>query len=405
MLTRCGNARILAIIFALLIPKYALSLEFNARGSFKIVIFTDLHQGEGDEKDSQNSLLQRNVIDRESPDLIIYLGDMVSGWIGGSKSNWFHDRWKDVTGYAHSKGIPYAFTLGNHDDEADLSRLEIVKLASKLGGNLSVTKVGPENVRGVTNYWVNIHKHGSQDIAARLWFFDSMNYGCADSEASWGCIGYDGVKWLKEESSNIPNVPMSLAFVHIPLPDLRLAYGDPFVVGTRQEDSACPTVSTGFLKQAADSNIGAIFSGHDHQNDFLGNVHFPSFGNGSNVQSGFGSPTEATILMGYGRKSGFGSYGPGKLTNGARVLELWDVSNTNAVVQTRSFYISSPQQFLYSPLALMDTWITNYQGAREFQRTPTIKARVQEACSSSKLFYGQPILLSIFISVLSVCFS
>ena len=54
MQTRFGNAWALVILIALLTQKYALSLEFNARGSFKIVMFTDLHQGEGDEKDSQN---------------------------------------------------------------------------------------------------------------------------------------------------------------------------------------------------------------------------------------------------------------------------------------------------------------------------------------------------------------
>ena len=53
-------------------------------------------------------------------------------------------------------------------------------------------------------------------------------------------------------------------------------------------------------------DVLATFSGHDHDNDF----------------SGFYNKEEKEIELVYGRKSGFGSYGPKNMEVGATVIEL-----------------------------------------------------------------------------------
>ena len=52
----------------------------------------------------------------------------------------------------------------------------------------------------------------------------------------------------------------------------------------------CPVVNTNFYKVMKDHKIQAGFCGHDHNNDFGGHYN--------------------DVELVYGRKSGFGSYGP-----------------------------------------------------------------------------------------------
>lgn len=55
-------------------------------------------------------------------------------------------------------------------------------------------------------------------------------------------------------------------------------------------------------------NTKGVFSGHNHNNDFIGKY--------------------LGISLAYGRKTGYGGYGPKGLQRGARVIELeWENGN------------------------------------------------------------------------------
>lgn len=314
--------------------------------------------------------LQITVLDRENPDLVVYGGDMVSGWYGREKNGWFEEHWIRITETVRSRGIQYAFMLGNHDDEADLNRRQIVELDNTIGGNLSLTQNGPMNITGATNYFIDVRAYGESRAAARLWFLDSMDRGCENVTSSWGCVGLDTVAWFSQQAKALPVATVSMVFVHIPLPELRLAWGDPWSRGVRQEFSACPSVNTHVLQAAADSNIHAVFSAHDHKNDYIGRVHKNMATGNFTAGPGYGFSSDP-ILMGYGMKSGYGSYGPGNITHGARVMQLW---------QDRSVFS-------------MDTWITNSQGYREFQPVSLFKGEIQPACGSSCMPSLAPVIL------------
>ena len=66
--------------------------------------------------------------------------------------------------------------------------------------------------------------------------------------------------------------PPALAFFHIPIPEIR--YG-PFkeIFGEYHEHVACSIVNPGVLQTLVSmGDVKAVFIGHDHLNDFCGNL-------------------------------------------------------------------------------------------------------------------------------------
>ena len=83
--------------------------------------------------------LQRSVLAAERPDLVVFSGDMVSGWMcgegaappahagddsGGGDGNasagscspgWYEARWEQLTAAVREASIPWAVVLGNHE--------------------------------------------------------------------------------------------------------------------------------------------------------------------------------------------------------------------------------------------------------------------------------------------------
>lgn len=69
---------------------------------------------------------QRAVLSAEKPDLVIFSGDLVSGWVcrggraaAGSSAacgpGWWEARWAQLTAPVREAEIPWAITLGNHE--------------------------------------------------------------------------------------------------------------------------------------------------------------------------------------------------------------------------------------------------------------------------------------------------
>ena len=275
----------------------------------------------------------------------------VSGWFGSGKQGWLRYHWDRLTSPVRERGVPYAIILGNHDDEADASRREIIDIDIEIGQGLSLTRQGPEDVTGASNYWLDVASSSLQsfplDTAARLWFFDSMNRGCRDMSHSWGCVGEDTLAWLMDRAGTMQPVP-SMGFVHIPVPQLMKAWDTSSVIrGIKGELNNCPAgepVDGGLFDAAKSVGIQALFSGHDHNNDYIA------------MYDG--------VTVGYNRKSGVGGYGPSGRQPGARVLVL------------REGY----------PASDVDSWIV-VDGGREWQLWSRRQRwwAPQEECRSSAI--------------------
>ncbi|KAM9988696.1 hypothetical protein ACTFIY_004739 [Dictyostelium cf. discoideum] len=282
-------------------------LEFNSNGKFKIIQFTDLHYGEADYKDDLSNQVQNGVLTAEPDgDLVVMTGDSVSGYAWNGTEGWFIEKWIHLVEPMIKHNIRWAFTLGNHDDEADLDRVQIVELDNTF--NLSLTQRGPSDIRGATNYYLPITDPSSGEVATILYFFDSGDDNCQGIEG-WGCVYPDQIEWYRTVSMGLREkygrVVPAIAFMHIPIPEYMDMWNFYPVNGSLYDTGVCCfSVNTGLF--AAFKEMGDIISmhcGHDHDNDFIGEY------NG--------------VQLGYGRKSGYGGYGPPTgWKHGARVLEI-----------------------------------------------------------------------------------
>lgn len=300
------------LIFLILInlasSAYYGKLQFKEGQDFTILQFTDLHYGENGEKDVSSTILQEKLINLTNPDLVVVTGDSVSGYAWNGRNRTFYsDCWKEWTKPMDKLKIPYAYTLGNHDDQGDFNRKQIVDLDTT--HNYAMVQYNPL-VKGATNYFLPIYPskyRRSSTPAALVWLFDTNDENCEGTPESWGCLERDQIKWFEDETERIKKqfgyVPKGLAFFHIPLPEYKDMHNWSLTYGTRNEGINCPKKNTEFFKSMlSKQNIEATFCGHDHDNDFGGEFY--------------------KIELNYGRKTGYGGYGPSKFQRGARVIKL-----------------------------------------------------------------------------------
>jgi len=285
------------------------TLRFRADGTFKIVQFTDLHYGESYLRDFLTVGVQEEILRVEQPDLTVMTGDAVSGYAwNGKKQGWFEEKWKHLISPMIRYNATWAFAMGNHDDEADLTRTQIVHLDQQ--NKLSLTQLGPSNIQGATNYYYFVY---SSDLTneipvAVLYFFDSSDTNC-ENVTGWGCVYPNQIQWYKSLSASFTKqfgkIIPAMAFFHIPPPEFMYMWNDNTTYGRLQDTGVCCfSVNTNLF--AAFKQMGDVISvhcGHDHNNDFYGYYD--------------------GIMLAYGRKTGYGGYGPPTgWQRGARILQL-----------------------------------------------------------------------------------
>ncbi|GIV14880.1 MAG: phosphohydrolase [Armatimonadota bacterium] len=280
-------------------------LRFRAE-TFKIVQFTDTHWTNFDERDHRTRQVMEAVLEYEKPDLVFLTGDM----LGGADCQDPARAMLQLVEPMEKRAILWTAVMGNHDDEGSLSREElwrVMEICAHFAG-----KRGPRNVTGVGNYVLPILNRKGERPAAFLWGIDSNSYATTDI-GGWGWITRDQIAWYvrtawqvrqrwnitDEERSRIP----ALAFFHIPLPEYDEVWRTQVCYGEKHENVCAPKINTGFF--AALHEVGEVigtFVGHEHINDFWGNLY--------------------GIRLCYGRSSGYGGYGKEGFLCGARVIEL-----------------------------------------------------------------------------------
>lgn len=292
----------LTILFAvaLIAQVSAQQLRFNDNHLFKIVQLTDTHYI----ADDSRSLAVLDCIDRvvaiEKPDLIVVTGDVIFGRPAAESI-------KQVIGRISATGVPFAVTFGNHDDEFDMSRTELLKLINTFAGSLTSTT---EGIDGVTNYALSVAPSSGAGDRVILYIFDSLAYSPIEGIGGYNYIHRSQTEWYTNLSRtcaerNGHRVP-ALAFFHIPLPEYSTAATDERVMmrGTRTEACASSDLNSGLFtafKECGD--VEGVFVGHDHDNDYVA--------------------WYKGIALCYGRMSGGQTvYNHLRPSNGARVIEL-----------------------------------------------------------------------------------
>lgn len=283
------------------------ALKFNANHKFKIVQFTDIHWKYGNPASDEAGERMAEVLDAEKPDLVVFTGDLIFAKPAREGLN-------KALEATISRGIPFAVTWGNHDDEQDLSRKELSEHIATKAGNLTSTV---EGISGVTNYTLSVKSTDGKRDAAVLYIFDSNSYSPIKKVKGYDWIKHDQVEWYRQTSkaftaANDGKPLPALAFFHIPLPEFHEAAQNEsaYFVGTRKEKACAPEINTGLAAAMLEAgDVMGVFVGHDHVNDYV--VDWRG------------------ILLGYGRFTGGATvYHDIPEGNGARVIELTEDSRT-----------------------------------------------------------------------------
>ncbi|KAI9700935.1 MAG: hypothetical protein M1820_006580 [Bogoriella megaspora] len=282
-------------------------------GKFKIMQAADLHLSTGfghcrdTEPDGKNGNrcdadtrtleFVGRLLDDEKPDLVVLSGDQVNGETAP-------DAQSAIFKFAElfiQRKIPYAAIFGNHDDEGSLPRSAQMELLQTLPYSLS--NPGPNTIDGVGNYVVEVLARGnSQHSAFTLYLLDTHSY----SPDEGNFAGYDWIKpnqiqWfkdtakaLKKEHSKYSMIHLSMAFIHIPIPE----YTDPSAmrVGQYREPPTAPMFNSGFRDALVEEGVVFVSCGHDHVNDYC-------------ALSQSSETHRPELWMCYAGGSGYGGYG------------------------------------------------------------------------------------------------
>ncbi len=283
----------------------AQTLKFNAKKTLKIVQFTDVHWKPGDSKSNAAARCINTVLDAEHPDFVVFTGD-----IAFAKPAF--EALDSAFAPVIERGIPFAFTFGNHDDEQDRTRKEILEFVMKKPLCLTTTA---EGVSGMSNFCLPVKSADGKRDAAVIYVFDSNSYSTIKEIKGYDWVKPDQTDWYRRlsaaytESNGGKPLP-SIVFQHIPVPEFNYAAQDEKarMRGTRFEPACAPNINSGeFAAMRMNGDVMAMFVGHDHVNNYSVLYH--------------------GILLSYGQYTGGKTvYSPQR--NGARVIELTEDSRT-----------------------------------------------------------------------------
>lgn len=193
----------------------------------------------------------------------------------------------------------------------------------------SLCESGPEQVDGIGNFYLQILAPAPSQIPlSTLFFLDSHSQipskihnpdydPIKQSQIDWFTNTSQAQRKAREKDDHGNRFHLSLAFLHIPLPE----FGDPHLIirnGHRREPTEGPSFNSHFYDALVKGGISALGCGHDHVNDFC--ALLPQ----QTQQDGDKTPQPGPWLC-YGGGSGFGgycSYGQKRFYRRTRVWEL-----------------------------------------------------------------------------------
>ncbi len=269
------------------------TLRFNAQGKFRILFLSDLHGGFG--QSAQLAEAIEAMVAFTAPDLVMLNGDTAGcGPIHVETAEQVREMLETDTAPMTKRGIPWAHTFGNHDNNYGVSKEEQEEIYESFP--LCLSKAGEASLPGVANYCLPILAHDSDIIAFNLWAMDShdnvsrfaQRLGLPEKtklelSRMHGSSGYDTVRfeqimWYYNtskllEAYNDAKIP-GLMLMHIALPEHEIVAENRVACGyegEQYEDVAFTCLNSGLFGACLErGDIKMILAGHDHYNDFIG---------------------------------------------------------------------------------------------------------------------------------------
>ncbi|XP_068342169.1 probable inactive purple acid phosphatase 16 isoform X1 [Pyrus communis] len=348
LVPRVTQVMIAKLFYFLLISAVALPTkaeegchQLRSTAPFKIALFADLHFGEdawthwGPLQDVKSIKVMSSVLDDETPDFVIYLGDVITANNIAIKNASLY--WDQAVSPTRARGVPWASVFGNHDDAAFVwpiewfsspgipeirchvansscsgeeechfegtQRLELMK--NEIERNtLSYSRYGPKELwPSISNYVLQLlSSDNPKSPVALLYFLDSGGGSYPE------IISSAQAEWFRQKALEInpdSRVP-EIIFWHIPSRAYKKAapwFGihKPCVGSINKERVATQEAEMGIMKLLVERpSAKAIFVGHNHGLDWC-------------------CPYEKLWLC-FARHTGYGGYG--NWDRGARIVEI-----------------------------------------------------------------------------------
>lgn len=279
-----------------------MTLKFNDNGKFKILAIADPQDTDTPQKETIEII--ENMVNRENPDLVVFLGDNIAGnWDGVNKEK--TQRAVDcIVAPLQKANVPFAIVFGNHDHEGlcneengmveKEAKAFILSCFQKYSNCLAIAG---EDMTGYCNYNLTIKASNSDKDVFNLWFMDSNPYA---AEGGYGYVQEDQTEWyikksneLKGENQGTP-LPAFL-FQHIPVPEVYNLCDEKGIYtlgavkgqcklykkfykpnekitqgGLLEGPCSADVMHNQFQSWKEQGDIIGAFFGHDHPNDYLG---------------------------------------------------------------------------------------------------------------------------------------
>lgn len=205
----------------------------------------------------------------------------------------------------------------------------------------SLCQPGPETVDGIGNYYLEILAPApSQRSLSTFYLLDSHGQiPCKVHNPDYDPIKPSQIEWFtttsqalrkkREKDDNNNRVHLSLAFLHIPVPE----YGDQSLIiqaGHRREPTEGPSFNSHFYDALVAEGISALGCGHDHVNDFCALLPHKDKEQAENSHE---TPQLGPWLC-YGGGSGFGGYCSYGWKRFHRRTRVWEVDTNSGGLKT-----------------------------------------------------------------------
>ena len=245
------------------------NFHFRADGSFTVLQFTDTHYIAGDPRSQRALDCVQEALEAVKPDLVIHTGDIVFGRPDIESA-------MEILAPLAQSGIPWAVALGNHDSQFGSTREDMFKAIRSLPGCVNLPP--KSGVYGCSNDVLTLS--GAGGVEHVLYLFDSMDAVILKGEEEIHCYDYirhSQIGWYRSHSERFTEMnggrPLpSLAFFHIPLPELSeaLAKGIGPIAGNNGEPPCPSRLNSGLFAQFREmGDVQAIVTGHDHDCDYF----------------------------------------------------------------------------------------------------------------------------------------
>ncbi|RYG45957.1 hypothetical protein EON79_11350 [bacterium] len=258
----------------------------------RILQLTDTHFGRTDDEhvasDARSRKLIRALVDEQKPALVFHTGD----FINNDKE---HPDFSAI-GFMNDLGTPWSLVFGNHDhSKGHPGSISLDDYYARLE-NHATGFIGTESGR---EYGYRIDVRSGKDAPS----FSLFAFNCGSPETTMK-VTEGQIAWFRaqlEADAKAGRTQPILVMQHIPMVEYKELFDAKGAKG-RQGEKVCFESDSGSVFEAyrQSGRVRAVFCGHDHVNDYLGD--------------------HKGILLAYGRVSGWSGYGDWQ--RGGRAIDL-----------------------------------------------------------------------------------